>query len=191
MPYVTWRGDGHCQVTLPISSERSWSRIVHHGDPKSWKSSSNKYMTMLLICHLSMIQALLKVFGCQWLGFLRLWVLNHHNRQLMIVYGLIETLRNGITRKFKGLLHNFRRGALFRPDFQLRKLCNPWKSAFRLLAGIRTRTTGAKRRYTRIGRKIHMMSSYLLLMTFWPMGSRYFNTKWKKCVNRGGDYVKK
>ena len=39
----------------------------------------------------------------------------------------------------------------------------------------------------KVGLKSHLMT-YLLLMTFWPMGSKHCK-KWQKCVNHKGNYV--
>ena len=42
-----------------------------------------------------------------------------------------------------------------------------------------------------VGNEVHMMTSYLLLMTFWTNGVKEQQHQWKKCVDRKGDDVEK
>ena len=43
----------------------------------------------------------------------------------------------------------------------------------------------------RVGWKVHMIISYLLLMTFLINGIQALQRYWKKCMNHKGDYIEK
>ena len=48
-----------------------------------------------------------------------------------------------------------------------------------------------KSKYTRVGWKVHMVMSYLLLKTFLTNGIQALQYRWKKCVGYQGDYAEK